>query len=1027
MCATAVTSETPNTVAECLRIRGARVHNLQNVDLDIPRDRLIVITGPSGSGKSSLAFDTIFAEGQRQYIESLSVYARQFIHQLERPDVDLIDGLQPTISIDQRAGSQNPRSTVATVTEIFDHLRLLMARLGTPHCFQCGSPIRQQSSDEILEEVLQLPAGTKAMVLAPMVRGRKGQHREVFAAIRKAGFIRARLDGEVVDVDNPGDLNPRKLHTIEAVVDRIVVREGIDDRLAESIQLGVSHGEGALIVSYFERERDEGPEGVWRDVLYSTRFACPNCKISFEEMEPRSFSFNSPHGACPTCEGLGSRIEFDPELVLPDLSLSLADKAVAPWKTDGDTAERAHRKELSEFLAAHGLRWNTPLDQWKPAVLQEFLRGKPSSPSPRMGEDRGEGRPIRVANGNGAPEANAALTLALTQREREPSNAQLTPSEKQKSKVAKAGDDFPGLLILLEKEYVTATRPAMRERLESFRGQVTCPDCGGTRLRPEARNVRFGGLAIHEITALSVDRAAEFFANVEVHADDVPIYQPIASEIRNRLKFLSKVGLDYLTLDRPADTLSGGELQRVRLTTGIGSGLVGVCYVLDEPSIGLHPRDNQRLIEAIRELQALGNTVLVVEHDQTMMEQADRLIDIGPGAGMHGGRVVAEGTPAEVRANSASITGKYLSGALRIPVPATRRRIAKTRSIAIEGVTTNNLKSVDAMFPLGALVCVTGVSGSGKSSLLNETLARAIHRRLTGMGPKPGPHASLRGVNQIDKLVEIDQSPIGRTPRSNPATYTGLFDEVRRVFVETREARQRGYRSGRFSFNTKGGRCEECQGQGVQKLEMNFLPDLYVVCPVCEGKRFNQQTLEIRYRGRSIADVLAMRVEEALAFFENFPVAHRLLQSLAEVGLGYVTLGQPSTTLSGGEAQRIKLATELGRVDTGKTLYLLDEPTTGLHFDDIRQLLAVLGRLVDRGNTVIVIEHNLDVIKSADWIMDLGPEGGAAGGQIVATGTPEQIAEIAGKPYRPASPRGTPESPRRYEAGRRGKPQMNAD
>ena len=994
MCATAVTVETPNTVAECLRIRGARVHNLQNVDLDIPRDRLIVITGPSGSGKSSLAFDTIFAEGQRQYIESLSVYARQFIHQLERPDVDLIDGLQPTISIDQRAGSQNPRSTVATVTEIFDHLRLLMARLGTPHCFQCGSPIRQQSSDEILEEVLQLPAGTKAMVLAPMVRGRKGQHREVFAAIRKAGFIRARLDGEVVDVDNPGDLNPRKLHTIEAVVDRIVVREGINDRLAESIQLGVSHGEGALIVSYFQRERDEWPEGVWRDVLYSTRFACPNCKISFEEMEPRSFSFNSPHGACPTCEGLGSRIEFDPELVLPDLNLSLADKAIAPWKTDGDTAERAHRKELSEFLAAHGLRWNTPLAQWKPAALQEFLRGKPYSSSPRTGEGRGEGRAIGVANGNGAPEVNAAFTLALSQREREPSNAQLTPSEKQKSKVAKAGDDFPGLLILLEKEYVTATRPATRERLESFRGQVTCPDCGGTRLRPEARNVRFGGLAIHEITALSVDRAAEFFANVEIHPDDLPIYQPIASEIRNRLKFLSKVGLDYLTLDRPADTLSGGELQRVRLTTGIGSGLVGVCYVLDEPSIGLHPRDNQRLIEAIRELQALGNTVLVVEHDQTMMEQADRLIDIGPGAGMHGGRVVAEGTPAEVRANSASITGKYLSGALRIPVPATRRRIAKTRSIAIEGVTTNNLKSVDAMFPLGALVCVTGVSGSGKSSLLNETLARAIHRRLTGMGPKPGPHASLRGVNQIDKLVEIDQSPIGRTPRSNPATYTGLFDEIRRVFVETREARQRGYRSGRFSFNTKGGRCEECQGQGVQKLEMNFLPDLYVVCPVCEGKRFNQQTLEIRYRGRSIADVLAMRVEEALAFFENFPVAHRLLQSLAEVGLGYVTLGQPSTTLSGGEAQRIKLATELGRVDTGKTLYLLDEPTTGLHFDDIRQLLAVLGRLVDRGNTVIVIEHNLDVIKSADWIMDLGPEGGAAGGQIVATGTPEQIAEL---------------------------------
>ncbi len=950
--------------AEAIRIRGARVHNLQNVDLDIPRDRFVVITGPSGSGKSSLAFDTIFAEGQRQYIESLSVYARQFIHQLERPDVDLIEGLQPTISIDQRAGSTNPRSTVATVTEIFDHLRLLMARLGTPHCYQCGAAIRQQSAEEILEEVLQLPAGTKTMLLAPMVRGRKGQHREVFAAIRKAGFIRARVNGEVVDVDAPGELNPRKNHNIEAVIDRIVIREGISDRLAESIQLGVSHGQGALVVSSFERASEESAEGVWRDVLYSTLFACPNCKISFEELEPRSFSFNTPYGACPTCEGLGSRIEFDPDLVLPDLSLSLADKAIAPWKLDGEAAQREHREALSEFLKAHGLRWNTPLAEWKPAVRQEFLRG------------------------------DGALTLTLAQRDRGLSTHEQPESRAKPDAQAPAGGGFPGLLILLEKEYATATRPALRERLETFRGPVTCPDCGGTRLRPEARNVRFGERAIHEITALSVDRAAEFFNSVEVHPDDLPIYQPIAHEIRNRLKFLAKVGLNYLTLDRPADTLSGGELQRVRLTTGIGSGLVGVCYVLDEPSIGLHPRDNQRLIEAIRELQALGNTVLVVEHDQTMMEQADQLIDIGPGAGLHGGRVVAQGTPQEIRDTPESITGKYLSGEAQIPVPAMRRRIAKTRSITIEDVTTNNLKHVEAQFPFGALVCVTGVSGSGKSSLLNETLARAINQRLNGAGAKPGPHGSLRGVNQIDKFVEIDQAPIGRTPRSNPATYTGLFDEVRRVFVETREARQRGYRTGRFSFNTKGGRCEECQGQGVRKIEMNFLPDLYVECPVCQGKRFNRQTLEIRYRGRSIADVLEMRVEEAVLFFENFATARRLLQSLAEVGLGYLKLGQPSTTLSGGEAQRIKLATELGRVDTGKTLYLLDEPTTGLHFADIKQLLAVLGRLVDRGNTVIVIEHNLDVIKSADWIIDLGPEGGAAGGQIVATGTPEQVAQL---------------------------------
>ncbi len=917
---------------EIIRIRGARVHNLQNIDLDIPRDRLIVITGPSGSGKSSLAFDTLFAEGQRQYIESLSAYARQYLHQLERPDVDLIEGLQPTISIDQRSGSQNPRSTVATVTEIYDHLRLLMARLGTPHCYQCGAAIRQQSPEEVLEELMQLPAGTKAMLLAPIIRGRKGQHREVFATIRKAGYIRARVDGELVDVDHPPELSGRKSHSIEAVIDRIVIREGINDRLAESIQAGVTLGEGTLTVSVFERENDESSEGTWHDLVFSTLYACPNCKISYEELEPRTFSFNSPYGACPTCEGLGARIEFDPELVLPELSLSLADRAIAPWKNDTEVAQRRHKKQLADFLAGDSGRWTAPLESWKPSVLQQFLRGD--------------------------------------------------------------GKDFPGLLILLEKEYATALRPATRERLEGFRGPVVCPSCGGSRLRPEARTVRFGGRAIHEITALSVRRAAEFFAGIDVHPDDLPIYEPIAGEIRNRLAFLAKVGLEYLSLDRPADTLSGGESQRVRLTTGIGSGLVGVCYVLDEPSIGLHPRDNQRLIDAIRELQSQGNTVLVVEHDEAMMSQADRLIDIGPGAGLHGGRIVAEGTPAEVAANPNSLTGKYLSGELRIPLPASRRRIAKTRSITIDDVTTNNLKHVSAMFPLGAFICVTGVSGSGKSSLLNETLARAITRRLTGMGAKPGPHASLRGVNQIDKLIEIDQSPIGRTPRSNPATYTGVFDEIRRVFVETREARQRGYRSGRFSFNTKGGRCEECQGQGVQKLEMNFLPDLYVACPACHGKRFNRQTLEIHYRGQSIADVLEMRIEEAAGFFENFPVAHRLLQSLVEVGLGYLQLGQPSTTLSGGEAQRIKLATELGQVDTGQTIYLLDEPTTGLHFDDIKQLLQVLQRLVDRGNTVIVIEHNLDVIKTADWIIDLGPEGGEEGGQIVAAGTPEQIAAI---------------------------------
>ena len=773
------------------------------------------------------------------------------------------------------------------------------------------------------------------MILAPMVRGRKGQHAEVFAAIRKAGFIRARVDGEVIDVDNPPEMNTRKSHSIEAVIDRVVIREGIADRLAESLRLAIGHGEGAVLVSHFERANEEGPEGVWHESLYSTLYACPNCKISYEELEPRTFSFNSPYGACPTCEGLGWRVQFDPELVIPDRTLSLADRAIAPWKNDTPAAHRAHRKLFEPLLAGDAARWKRPLAEWKPAQIEQLLQG-----------DGGE-----------APR-------------------------------------FLGLLTLLEKEYATATRPAPRQRLEGFRGSVVCAACGGSRLRPEARNVRFAGRAIQEIAALSVQRATSFFAEVEVHPDDLPIYQPLADEIQNRLAFLAKVGLDYLTLDRPADTLSGGELQRVRLTTGIGSGLVGVCYVLDEPSIGLHPRDNQRLIDALRELQALGNTVLVVEHDEAMMLQADQLIDMGPGAGLQGGRIVAQGTPPEICADANSLTGKYLSGRLRIPVPSARRKIAKTRSIALEGAATNNLKNCSVQFPLGVLTCVTGVSGSGKSSLLNETLARAIARRLTGMGPKPGPHASLRGVNHIDKLVEIDQSPIGRTPRSNQATYTGLFDEVRRVFADTRLARQRGYRSGRFSFNAKGGRCEECQGQGVRRIEMNFLPDLYVVCPVCEGKRFNRQTLEIRYRGLSIADVLDMRISTALEFFANFPPMHRLLACLNEVGLGYLTLGQSSITLSGGEAQRIKLATELGRVDTGRTLYLMDEPTTGLHFDDVKQLLEVLGRLVDRGNTVIVIEHNLDVIKTADWIIDMGPEGGEAGGHITATGTPEQIAAL---------------------------------
>jgi excinuclease ABC subunit A len=957
-----------NDADDCIRIRGARMHNLQNLDLDIPRDRFVVLTGPSGSGKSSLAFDTLYAEGQRQYIESLSTYARQFLHQLERPDVDLIEGLQPTVSIDQRAGSHNPRSTVATVTEIYDYLRLLFARLGEPSCYQCGEPIRQQTPEQIIESLVELHAGTRAVILAPMVRGRRGEHQDVFEAIRKAGFLRARVDGQVVDVGAPPELAPKKTHNIEAVIDRVVVREGVQDRIAESVHLAIQHGDGLVVVSH---ETKTAAGSVWHDRLFSTIYACPNCKISYEELEPRTFSFNSPYGACPACEGLGARTAFDPELALPDFGLSLAAGAVAPWKGETPAALRKHRQHVERFLEKLGIRWQSPLGSLSEKHRDQLLHGD--------------------------------------------------------------GRQFGGILEMLEKDYATTASETRLQRLEAFRGEVRCKECGGARLRPEARSVRVAGRAIHEVTAFSVGEAKRFFVGLSGAEEklaasgqwlvaseklpavsnpqslipnpssprpfaehQLPIAQPILTEIVSRLDFLDRVGLGYLTLDRPADTLSGGELQRVRLAAGLGSGLVGVCYVLDEPSIGLHPRDNQRLIDALGELQSRGNTVCVVEHDETIMRRADWLVDLGPGAGRHGGRIVSQGTPQQVMADANSITGRFLAGIERIPVPTERRRVAKTRAITLEGVTTNNLKNIAVQFPLSAFVCVTGVSGSGKSSLVNETLARALVRRLGEIAPKPGPHASLRGASQIDKVVQIDQSPIGRTPRSNPATYTGLFDEIRKVFAGTRDAKQRGYKAGRFSFNVKGGRCEECQGQGLRRIEMNFLPDLYVACPVCEGKRFNRQTLEIRYRDRSIADVLDMRVEEAVEFFENFPVISRLLRSLQEVGLDYMTLGQSSTTLSGGEAQRIKLATELSRVDTGKTVYMLDEPTTGLHFADIRKLLAVLSRLVDLGNTVIVIEHNLDVMKTADWLIDLGPEGGAGGGLVVATGTPEEIAAMEG-------------------------------
>jgi excinuclease ABC subunit A len=910
---------------DVISVRGARVHNLKGVDVDLPRDRLVVLTGVSGSGKSSLAFDTVYAEGQRRYLECLSSYARQYLDQLERPDVDLIEGLPPTVSIDQRAGAAGPRSTVATVTEIYDYLRLLYARTGTPHCPSCWLPIRRQTPEQMVATVLAMREGRKVLILAPLVRGRKGGHAEAFQAVRRAGLLRARVDGTVVEVGREDLQLPRtKSHDVEAVIDRLVVREGIRPRLSESIDLALKLGEGTVLLS---AQTEDG----WEDLPLSLHFSCPACGIGLEELEPRTFSFNSPFGACPTCDGLGTVAAFDPDLIAPDRRLSLAKAAVFPWRDLKKAADLADPVWVKDVLKRHRLKRTTPLGDWPPDALDEFFRGR----------DGGS----------------------------------------------------PGVIPGLERAFKAARTETQKAALEQFRSSAVCPACGGARLGPEARAVTVGGRTLPEFAAMAVSEALPAFEALDFPPAQALVGPPLVRGIVARLSFLEGVGLGYLTLSRGADTLSGGELQRVRLATQIGSGLVGVCYVLDEPTAGLHPVDTGRLLDSLTGLRDQGNTVIVVEHDESTVRSADWVVDLGPGAGPDGGQVVATGPPEALVSTGPSSTAGYLRGDWTIPRLASDRLARSPGAVRVVNATERNLKGIDVTIPLGTLTCVSGVSGSGKSTLVHEVLARGAARHLEGRGPSPGAHQRIEGLDALDKLIVIDQAPIGRGPRSTPATYTGLFDEIRKVFARTREAKLRGYGASRFSFNVKGGRCEACEGQGLRRVEMNFLPDLFVRCEECGGKRFNRQTLEVRFKCKSIGDVLEMRVDESRDHFEAQPKVKRSLDALHEAGLGYVTLGQPSTTLSGGEAQRVKLASELGRTATGRTLYVLDEPTTGLHFADVARLLGVLHRLADLGNTVLVIEHNLDVLKSADWLIDLGPGGGDAGGRVLATGPPSCVAE----------------------------------
>jgi excinuclease ABC subunit A len=924
---------------EKLIVKGARAHNLKDIDVTIPRDKLVVLTGLSGSGKSSLAFDTIYAEGQRRYVESLSAYARQFLGQMDKPDVDAIEGLSPAISIDQKTTSRNPRSTVGTVTEIYDYLRLLFARVGRPTCPIHNVEISSQTIEQMVDRIMEYPERTKMQVLAPVVEGRKGTHVKVLEDVKKQGYVRVRVNGEMHDLGEDITLEKNKKHSIQVVIDRVVVKEGVAARLADSLETALKLGEGKVIIDVIGEE----------ELLFSENHACPHCGFSIGELEPRMFSFNSPFGACPSCDGLGSKLEVDVDLVIPNRGLSLRQHAIAPW----EPTSSQYYPQLLEAVSSHlGIDMDMPVQDIPKHLLDKLLYGA-----------KGEKIYFRYENDFGQVRENFI--------------------------------EFEGVIRNVERRFKETSSDYIREQMEKYMAQHPCPACKGNRLKQESLAVLIAGEHIGKITSLSIEEAEDFFENVILSEKERQIANLILREIKERLGFLINVGLDYLTLSRAAGTLSGGEAQRIRLATQIGSRLTGVLYILDEPSIGLHQRDNDRLIDTLKNMRDIGNTLIVVEHDEDTMIAADYLIDVGPGAGVHGGQIVSQGTPAEVMEDPNSLTGQYLSGKKFIPLPLERRK-SDGRFIEIKGAQENNLKNVNAKFPLGTFTAVTGVSGSGKSTLINEILHKTLAQKLHKAKTKPGEHKDVKGIEHLDKVIDIDQSPIGRTPRSNPATYTGVFDDIRDVFASTNEAKVRGYKKGRFSFNVKGGRCEACRGDGIIKIEMHFLPDVYVPCEVCHGKRYNRETLEVKYKGKNISDILDMTVEDALEFFENIPKISRKLQTIYDVGLGYITLGQPATTLSGGEAQRVKLASELHRRSTGRTFYILDEPTTGLHVDDISRLLTVLQRLVENGDTVLVIEHNLDVIKAADYIVDLGPEGGDKGGTIIAQGTPEKVAEAEG-------------------------------